>query len=768
MSEEFEVIGKRIPRIESIPKVTGSINYIADMILPGMLYARFLRSPHAHARVIGIDTSEAERLPGVKLILTPDDIVRRTYPIGRTLPKHQYCLHQEVRYVGDEVAAVAAVDEETAEEALGLIEVTYEVLPFVLDPEEAMSPGAPQLHEEERNIREPKKVRIGNIEDGFKEADCIVNERFQTSKQAHICLDTHGCLSNYNPATEKLTHWTSSQYIYNTRLSISGALDMLASKVRIINPEAIGGGFGGKAGTYSSDICAALMSKDLGQPVKMVLSREEEFMATRTQFPFIIEAEIGLKKDGTIVAWRGKVIIDTGAYSEVGPWVAICSQAMTSGPYKIPNIWIDTYPVYTNKSVCGALRGYGNPQITFARESLLDIAAEQLGMDPLELRLKNIIKPEDLPYTTSTGLSVRSCGIEECISKAAETIRWNKKREPYTGVGLAGMIHWSAVKVADVDFGSAEVEVAADGSLVIRTGNSDIGQGLYTVLAQVASEELGIPVENVTVVGADSEVTPPDLGCFASRSAVVTGSAVKRAAGMVKEKLYRIAGKMLEVSPEDLIARQGKIYIKDYSKAIAIEEVANAAYFTAIDGDASPIIGRGTWTSQTEVQDEDGYGNMCPTYAFSADAAEVEVDPETGRVEITKFVTAHDVGRVLNANIVEGQLHGGAGQGIGYGLLEEGISYDSKTGQSFNLSITDYKVPTAVDLPQIQPIIIETIDPDIPLGNKGVGETALNCVAPALANAIFGAVGVRITDLPITAAKILRALKEKDVTKCLE
>ena len=765
MSEEFDLIGKHIPRIESTGKVTGSINYIADMTLPGMLYAKFLRSPHAHARVVKIDISRAEKLAGVELVLTPDDVIGKTNPVGFTQPKNQYALHHEVRYMGDEVVAVAAVDEQTAEEALELIEVEYEVLPSVMDPEEAMSPGAPQLHEEERNIRDPQKVRIGNIEDGFSEADCIVKDRFQTSKQAHVCIDTHGCLSSYNSASGKLTHWTPTQQLLYTRLDIAGALKMPASKVRVITPDAIGGGFGSKLITGSYDVCAALMSKKLGKPVKMIFNREEEFTATRSRHPFMKEVEVGLKRDGSIVAWRDKTVLDTGAYADWGWCVAILSQGTTPGPYKTPNIWMDSFPVYTNKSVSGAFRGFGDPQTTFARESLLDVAAEQLGIDPLELRLKNIIKSEDLPYTTPTGMIVRSCGIEECLKKASETVGWNRKRKPNTGVGIACMIHWGACKTIDLeeDFSSAEVEVAADGSLVVRTGNSDIGQGLYTVLAQIAAEELGIPLEQVTVVGGDSETTPPDLGCFGSRSAVTTGSAMKGAAAKAKEKLLRVAGKMLEVDPGDLVARQGKIHIKDLSKAVTIKEVANAAYFTAIDGDAGPIVCEHTWANPTVPQDENGYGNFVPAYTFGADAAEVEVDTETGEVKITKYVTAHDVGRALNMNTVEGQIHGGAVQGIGYGILEEGIAYDGKAGQLLNPSLMDYKVPTAVDIPDIQPIIIETIDPDISLGQKGVGDAVIDCAAPAIANAIYDAVGVRITDLPITPAKILRALKEKKV-----
>ncbi|MBI4187549.1 MAG: xanthine dehydrogenase family protein molybdopterin-binding subunit [Chloroflexi bacterium] len=766
VAEEFDIIGKRVPRIESVPKVTGAIRYIADMVLPGMLHGKFLRSPCAHARVVSIDTSKAEKLPGVKLILTPDDIIGKTRPVGIFPPQNLYALHQEVRYVGDEVAAVAAVDEETAEEALALLKVEYEELPAVFDPEEAMRPGAPQLHEEAKNIRDIKRVRVGNIEEGFRQANHIFKARFQTSKQAHVCLETHGCLSSYEPTTGKLTHWVPSQMIFFNRLDLARALNMPLNKVRVIAPDGIGGAFGSKCTTASHDICAALMSRRLGRPVKFILSREEEFLATISRHPFIRDAEIGLTKDGTIVAWRERTIQDIGAYADIGQWTGVVTLASTPGTYKIPNVWADNYLVYTDKSNSGAYRGFGNPQATFARESLLDIAAGQMGMDPLELRLKNIIKPADLPYTTSNGLIVRSCGMEECLKKAAEAIGWGSKRKANTGVGLSCTINWGGDKGGDKNlfdacFGSALVEIAVDGSVTVRTGNSDIGQGLYTTLAQIAAEELGIPLDRVTVVGADSDTTPPDMGCYASRSALVTGSAMKRAASEAKETLLKVASKMLEVDPEDLMAKRGKIQVKDLSKSLPIEEVARAAYFTNMGGDAGPIIGRGVWTSQTVPQNADGYGNFVPAYAFAAHAAEVEVDPATGTVRITRYVTAHDTGRVINVHAVEGQIHGATGQGIGYGMLEEGLTYDSQDGHLRTPSIMEYKLPTAADLPDMQTFIVEAIDPDIPLGNKGVGEPGIICPAAAIANAIYDAVGVRIKDLPITPVKIMRALQEK-------
>lgn len=765
MNEEFQVIGKRIPRIESVPKVTGSLKYIDDMVLPGMLYGKFLRSPYAHAKVGKIDVSKAESLPGVKLILTPRDIIEKIPTLGPIPPKNQYLLEEEVRYVGDEVAAVAAVDEETAEKAISLITVEYEELPAIFDPEEAMSPEAPQLHAESRNTRDHLKVRAGDIEEGFKKADHIFKIRFQTSKQAHVALEPHGCVSSYDTSTGKLTHWSPVQGMMPTWFALYTALNLPAHKVRVITSEGNGGGFGSKGRAYKHDVCAAFMSMKLGKPVKMILSREEVFMATTTRHPCIRESEIGLKEDGTIVAWRERAILDIGAYAGYGKWIAIFGDGSALGPYKIPNVWIDTYLAYTNKSLGGAMRGFGNPQVTFARESLLDIAAGQMGIDRLELRLKNIIKPQDLPFKTSTGRIVRSCGIEECIKKAADAIEWTRRRKPYAGVGLACMVHQTSVKFGpqdpDMEFAGAEAEVLPSGCVIIRTGNSDVGQGLYTTLAQIAAEELGIPVEKVTVVRADSEATPLDIGAIASRSAYSTGFAVKKAVIEAREKLLRIAGKMLRAKEEDLTIRQGKIYLtKDPGKFVAIEDVIAAAYFTAIDGGAEPVIGRGTWTSKAERLNADGCGNFSPAYAFGVAAAEVEIDPETGQVKVTRFITAHDVGKALNPDIVEGQLHGGAVLGIGWGLFENMI-YDNKTGQLLNPLLIDYKVPTAADLPDIQHIIVETTEPDSPYGNKAVGETAVNCAAAAIANAVYDAARIRITELPIRPEKILRALKER-------
>ncbi|MFC2019293.1 xanthine dehydrogenase family protein molybdopterin-binding subunit [Chloroflexota bacterium] len=755
MSEEFRYIGKRVPRTESVPKVTGSMKYLDDMTLPGTLYAKFLRSPHPHARVVKIDKSQAESLPGVELILTPADIIGKVGKLGTVPPKNQNVLEEEPRYVGDEIAAVCAVDEATAERALELIKVTYEKLPAVFDPEEAMSPGAPQLHEEAGNIRARRRVRVGDIETGFREADYIFKSRFRTSKQSHVMLEPHGCLSSYDRFSGRLTHWTIGQVIEFTRLGLCETLHLPTNKVRVISPEAVGGSFGGKGQVATHDACTALMSLALGKPVKLVLSREEMFMGTASRHPIIRDSEIGLKQDGTITAWRENIIMDSGAYGRLGEWIALITQGLAPGPYKIPHIWIDTAIVYTNKPVSASFRGFGNPQATFARESILDMAAREMGLDPIELRLKNTIKTEDLPFTTSTGSIVRSCGIDECITKVTGAIGWEKPRKAYSGVGMACMAHCTSMKLG-ADYAAAEISVAPDGSAIVRTGATDLGQGLLTTLGQIAAEELGLPLEGFTVLPADTDISPPDVGVHGSRSAFTTGAAVKYAAVEAKQKLIGVAARMLEVPPESLVARPGEIYNKDDpSQALTIKEALRAAYFAV----GEPITGHGLWVTKAGFFDADGYGNFTPAYPFGAEAARVEVDPETGQVRVTGYAAAHDVGRALNPDIVEGQIQGGVAQGIGY-ALSEGLFYD-ETGEPLNTMLRDYKVPAADELPDIQAIIVESIEPDGPFGNKGVGEVSLNCAAAAIVNAIANAIGVRITELPITPAKILRALKTK-------
>jgi CO/xanthine dehydrogenase Mo-binding subunit len=474
--------------------------------------------------------------------------------------------------------------------------------------------------------------------------------------------------------------------------------------------------------------------------------------------------EVGLKKDGTIVAWREKITMDCGAYRGYGQWVCLLSQIITGGPYKIENIWIDSNIVYTNKSPAGAYRAFGNPQATFVRESILDKAAREMGIDYKELMLKNTIKEKDLPYTNSRGQIINSCGVDECIKRAADSIGWNKKRKTNTGIGLASTYHWSSAKnLLNCDFAVVQVNLNPDGSAIVHCGSVDYGQGLYTVIAQIVAEGLGITVDMVKIVGNDTENTPYSIGVWGCRGALVEGSATKYAVDDVKRKVLDGASKLLGLPANDLYLKNQKVYSKSNpKKTMLLRDVSYELHFNGIDKlGGKPVIGQGVWRSDTTPFDLDGIANPIPAYGFGVHAAEVEVDPETGKVKILNYVIAHDVGRALNWAIVEGQLQGGVAHGIGYALFEE-TYYDEKTGQPINPFLIDYKVPSAEDCPDIEPIIIETIDPAIPLGNKGVGEFSLVCAAPALANAIFDAVGVRMKELPITAEKILKALKEKN------
>jgi CO/xanthine dehydrogenase Mo-binding subunit len=396
------------------------------------------------------------------------------------------------------------------------------------------------------------------------------------------------------------------------------------------------------------------------------------------------------------------------------------------------------------------------------------MVAEKLGMDPLEIRRKNVIRPEDLPYKTSTGQIIRSCGVAECLEKAAKTVGWGEKRKANRGVGIAAMIQWTAPRAseygANSDFGSVIVKVNEDGTATVLTGACEIGTGINTALIQIVAEELGLHPENVSIICGDTDATPADLGCWGSRSALVSGSAAKRAASNAKKRLLEAAASILGASPEDLEVGDGKVYVRGTSgKEVTIKKASHEAYFTTIAKEAGPIIGVGNWDSPTEKFDENGCGNYAAAYAFAANATELEVDPETGHVKLIKFVQAHDVGKAINPDLVEGQIQGGAAQGIGYALLEEMV-FDLRTGRLLNDSFTDYKIPTAADLPMIEPIIVETSNPTIPSGAKGVGETAYNCAAASIASAIYAAIGVRFKELPITPEKIVKALKEKSAS----
>jgi xanthine dehydrogenase molybdenum-binding subunit len=759
MKEEFSVIGKRLPRLDAPDKVLGRAQFTTDIKLPGMLHGKVLRSPYAHARVLKVDISRAEQLSGVKAVVTREDAPRNPYilfPPGVWLPD-QYLFDEKVCYVGDAVAAVAAIREDIAEEALDLIEVEYEELPVVLDPEEAMSPEAPLIHEAERNIAVgPVISKIGDVEKGFQEADYIFEDRYRTSRHCQCQMEPHTAVAYYEP-NGMLTVWSSCQTPFPLKEFLSRWLEIPQSKVRVIAPH-VGGGFGGKINT-AAEGSAVLLSRKAGRPVKVQYSREEVFHSGTTRHPFIVELKTGVKRDGTITARQAKVILHCGPYSNFGPevltWARMCYEAL----YNVPNISFEGYVVYTNSSLTGAYRGFGNPQVTFAMESQMDSIAEKLEIDPIELRKKNHIKVGDIVYQGNWHIS--SCGLDECLDRAAEQIGWKGKRtakQPATnntkrrGIGMACMIHGSGganLFLEAPDVSACFVKCNPDGTVDLLLGLPDIGQGSTTAMAQIAAEELGVRLEDIRVTTSDTAVTPYDFGSGASRATYITGNAVKTAAAEAKQQILEKAAEMLEASPEDLEARDRRIYVKGSpERGLALAEVLLQCEFAP---GATRIIGKAVYTPPQSLP------------IFAAHFAEVEVDIETGQVKILQMVAAHDCGRAINPMAVEGQIEGAIHHGVGYALSE--VLVLDQFGVPQNPSFMDYKILKATEMPRITPIIVEAPDPGGPFGAKGVGEPGMVASAPAITNAIYNAIGIRFKELPITPEKILKALREKGQAK---
>lgn len=758
---EYQYIGKSIPKVDSVQKALGTAKYINDLSFPNMLWGRVLRSIYPHARILHIDTSKAERLPGIKAVLTAKDVPDARY--GVFIKDEVVFARTKVRYIGEAVAAVAAIDRDIAEEALQLIEVEYEELPAVFDPMEAMKPDAPLIHEElnsyfaifpavrEGNVCSKTTLVEGDIEKGFQEADVVVEETFKTHMQNQAYMEPTGTIALLDPSGKIVVH-NSTQAIFVTQSRISESLKIPMSKIRVIAPN-IGGGFGGKIETNIQPICAALAMKT-NLPVKMVFTREEEFTVMHPRHPATLWGRLGLKKDGTFVAKQMVNIYDTGCYSDDGPGVCGFGTLMSRGPYRVPHLKLEGYCVYTNKVRTGAFRGFGNPQSGFASESLIDMAAKELGMDPLELRLKNAVVPGD----HSVGNQVlHSVGVKECLKKAAEAVGWKEKKGKYRGKGIAAVNHISGLYTV-----AAFVRINEDGTVSLHVGTMDIGQGSDTIFAQIVAEELGIPIEDINLVIRDTDATPYTWATSASRLTYTGGNAVKRAAIDAREQLLSLAAQQLEANKEDLVIKDKRIFVKGSpNKGLTYHQLGDISCWVK----GGQIVGKSTYMVEEPPFDRSGFTGFPfgtqTAYIFAAQAAEVEVDVETGKVKLIRCSSAHDVGHAIHPQNVEGQIEGGFVQGLGYALMEEMV-FDG--GKVINPSLADYKIPNARDVPPITPIIVEASDDTGPYGAKGLGEPGLVGVAPAIANAIFDAIGVRMKDLPMTPEKVLDAIKGKKVT----
>lgn len=761
--EAFVNIGRRIPKRDAEEKVTGRAVYIHDLTLPGMLYGKILYSSRAHARILHVDTSRAERLPGVRAVLT-----------GTTIPPIRFGFYKDnvplkagkVRSYRDEVAAVAATDPEIAEEALELIRVEYEDLPAVFDPEEAMRDEAPLVHEENLGGKEKKPTNVlnlpwklvcGDVEEGRKNAHHIAENRFRVTWVTHCCMGTSGCLAQFdhqnNLTIYSITQIPSlAQKDYSEALS---AMGLQGKRVRVIKT-AIGGGFGSKLDTYAFEYIAILLAHRTRRPVKIVFSREEEFFATSPRQPAIIDISQGCTRDGRLTFRDVRMILDNGAYTSWGATTPSVMMMPISSLYKVPHIRYVAKCVYTNNTYSQAMRGYGNPQATFAIESQIDILSEMAGIDPLDFRLRNANTPGEV---TPQKFKVQTCGLRECIDAVAQRLDWrqNRGRRDGRGIGMASMIHvGGGARVYKSDGCGTIIKIDDFGMVNVITGATDMGQGADTVIAQIVAEELGVRVEDVSVIHTDSDICPWDVGAHASRTTFVAGNSARGAARKVKEQILEVAGRSMGERPEDLDLRDRMVFSRtDPEKKTPLGKVLRAAHYTT---GGKVIMADYFYDPANENLDREFKGNLSVTYTYGAHGVEVEVDRETGEVKILRYIAAHDVGKAINPMLLEGQVYGGAVMGIGYALTERLVL---REGKVMNPNFLDYKVLTAKDVPRIEALVIETNDPSGPYGAKGIGEPGLVPTAAAIANAVYDAVGVRITDLPITAEKVLKALKDR-------
>lgn len=742
MEKELLIVGKRHPKIDGWERVSGKAVYASDIYLPGMLYGKILRSPHPHAKILNIDAEKAKALPGVKAVLTPKDLAAFSWDKNPGRGHHDMpILADTARFAGDDIAVVAAVDEDRAQEALDLIKVEYQLLPFVLDPEEALKPSAPKIHPNGNLVRgKPSTLVRGNIEKGFQEADLIYEGRYYTPMLQHASAEPRVCVAQWERG--KLTVWDSSQYTFSTQAGLAHVLKIPMSKVRVIS-EFMGGGFGDKLQVERYSVLAAILSMKTGHPVRIEFTREENFLAAHHRYPSVSYLKYGAKKDGTLTAIQAKVVGDMGAYCHLDGAFGVIETM--KAVYRCPNVKGEGYTVYTNKPEGGSMRCVGHPQGEFAQEVHMDIMAEKLGLDPVAFRLKNHARLADGDQDRKIPFS--SNAMEECIQKGAEAIGWAQKwQKPGTspghlkkGMGMA--IH--ACRHGAMSMPSAGmVKINSDGTVNVFTGTADIGGNQKSTMAMIAAEELGIPLETVSVTSADTETTLDTGGSGGSKQTITSGTAIKLAAADAKRQLFEIAAKELKTGKENLELKNGSIYPVGSDKGITLTDVLKKAPAT--------ITGRGTGSLPQGVT----------THCFAAHFVEVEVDTLSGKVRVLKLVAAHDAGKVINLLGAENQIDGGAIQGMGFGLTEEQI-FDAATGLCVNPNLVDYKLFTMKDIPEIHPVFIEPIDKHGPFGAKGLGEPPYSVPAPAIANAIYNAIGVRFTALPIGIRSILEGLNKK-------
>jgi CO/xanthine dehydrogenase Mo-binding subunit len=750
LAKKYSVVGRSVPKIDGGLKVTGMARYIDDIELPNMLYGKILRSRYPHAKILRINTERAWRVPGVRAVITGLDTPFNKMGVLKDQPPLKF---DKVRSVRDEVAAVAAETLEAAERAIEEVEVEYQPLDGVFDPEEAMKEEAPLVHEENgSNIVNLNFTfstsEASHLEKVFETAYAVVEDRYQVHYMNASPMGTMGCIAHYNELGE-LTVYTNTQAPFLYRHELAKTLGIDPVKIRVIQPE-IGGAFGRGMDIYPIDPITAALSIKTRRPVKIVFTREEELQYAPPRQPAIFYMRTAAGRDGRLIAREVRAVLDAGAYVSWGPFDGRVMMVTATGLYEVPEVAFKATVVYTNNPYTGTQRGAGNPQITFAIEQQMDALAEELGIDPVEFRILNANKPGT---STPQGLRITTCEMRECLRRAAQEIGWKGRgmAGPNRGIGFAAFFHvGGGARVYRSDGCGTILTVDDFGLVTVITGSTDLGTGSDTAIAQIVAEELGIPVQNVRVVNDDASIRPWDVGTHASRATFVAGNSALLAARKAKEIILNAAAEVLNTSISSIVVENGVVYDRETpSKRIEFDKLVRRIHFR--EGGTNIVVSA-FYDPPTVMQDESWRGNISAAYVFGAQAALVEVDQETGEVKVLKVVSVHDSGRIINPMAAEGQVHGGVHMGIGYALYEELVL---EQGRVVNASFADYHVPTALETPVVKAVFVENPDPAGPFGAKGIGETACIPTAAAIANAVYDATGRRVKKLPIKYRDIL-------------
>ena len=780
-----KAVGAPVRRVEDPRVLLGQSQYVDDIHLSGTLGVAFVRSTYAHARSLKIDVKAARTHFGVEAVLTGVDVVDAILPLRveydpAKAPKHKPCnwsvlAQDKVRFVGEPVAVVIASDRYAAEDAAALVEVEYDPIEVVRDIEKAMEPNAPLIHEEwGDNLMQSVDMEAGAIAQAFQSADCIVAERFATGRHLALPMETRGCLAHYEAALDSLTLWSSTQVPHLMRVHLARLLDFPEHHIRVIAPD-VGGGFGPKAYVYPEEVLLSFLAKHVGRPVKWIEDRRENLSASLHAKQQVVQAELALKRDGTILGVKGRFTCDVGAYSAY-PWgsaleAGMAASAFPGGPYKVPAFRCEALSVVTNKTTSGAYRGVGLPVSILVMERLLDLGAQKLGIDPAELRMRNMIRKEEHPYQTVTGVEIESGSHRESLQKALDMLGYDafrveqqqaRQHGRYIGVGLGCYVESSSYSYRSFEpvginwggYESATVRIDANGKVTVLVGTHSHGQGHQTTFAQVAADELGVRVADVRVVQGDTTVVPHGWGTWASRSAVLGGGAIIQASTKLREKILRTASRLSEVPEDDLELTEGLVRRKtDGMKLMPLQDIAHLLVVRAPAG-----------LPENEEPGLEATAHYTPppwTHANATFLATVEVDVETGQVQLLRLIAVEDCGTIINPIIVDGQIQGGVAQGIGTALYEQTV-YDDN-GQLLTGTLMDYLAPTAMEVPEVEIGHIETPAPNSPHGIKGMGEGGAIAPPAAIANAVADALtpfGVRVNEIPLTPERVLTLIDQ--------